>query len=375
MRVALITEPGTGGVGRHVIDLAVGLAQRDVDVHVYCGRERIGSELPSRFEANGVRFTPLDDLKRSLGAHDARAWKTLGARLRRDGPFDIIHSHSSKAGALARVLPVPGVRVHTPHAYAFVDPAASGKARAIYRGLESGLALFTHHTVAVSADEARQAKSLPFMARKVRVIRNGLPSLPFGDRAAMRAKLELPEDAFVVGFVGRLSEQKRPLRFVEALAIAHALEPRTRGVLIGTGEQHDAVRELIEARGLTNVVRAFESDVAWSFMPAFDVFALTSAYEGLPYVLLEAQQAGLPTVADAVGGAIELVGEPDAGVVLPFEASASDFAEALIAISRDPDQRRRYAEGALCTARQYTIDRMMEDILELYRSIAVARSI
>ena len=236
MRVLLVTEPSGGGSGRHVLDLARGLVERDHDVTVAWSPVRAEPNWVRSLESMECVRTVSLDMYRSVGAHDFKTWRALSRMVRETGPYDVLHGHSSKAGALVRILPLqlPGARVYTPHAFRTMDPGISGRGRLVFGSIERLLGGLGAGVIAVSKAELEHARALGMGADKTVMIVNGVDPVEAEDRAAVRDRLGLPDDAFAVGFVGRFSDQKDPLRFVRAIRSSRrssndSLKTRTPG--------------------------------------------------------------------------------------------------------------------------------------------------
>ena len=145
MKILLVLEAALGGTGRHIVDLAQGLLDRDHDVHlVYstlradahftAGLHRLQTEC-SRFRSHAIPIT------RELTASDLRAYVKLRRIVRRHGPFNLIHSHSTKAGFLARLLvgKSGAASVYTPHGLMTMDPRLRGLRRCVRTSLRHRL--------------------------------------------------------------------------------------------------------------------------------------------------------------------------------------------------------------------------------------------
>ena len=143
------------------------------------------------------------------------------------------------------------------------------------------------------------------------------------ERAAVREELGLPADATVIGFVGALSSEKRPLLAIEAVMLvdgAHLL-------MAGDGPMRDRVRAVAEAsNGRVHMLGSVDDvrPVLW----ACDVLLSTSSTEGMPGSLIEARMCGIPIVATRVG-AVALVLDGTAGVMVPVDATPAQFSEHL----------------------------------------------
>ncbi len=366
-RVLMITEASWTGVGRHTLDLTEGLIAAGCEVHLIYSPIRIDETFRARLAANpAIRACPLP-MRTGPHPSDVRVVRAVRSYLRQHGPFHIVHGHSSKGGAIARLAGVrSGARtVYTPNGFVTANPKLSRLAAFFYGGCEAVLAQLGDAVVAV-ADEEREvivASGVP--RRTVRVIPNCIDPPDFLPREAARRRLKLPIDVPVVGFVGRLGSQKNPLLLVEAFAHVHAQHPQVLLALIGDGPEAEAVRKRIAELGLQQVVRLLGQQPAADLMRAFDVFALPSRYEGMPYVLLEALNAGVPIVSTEVSSCRSLVHNGATGFVVE-QATPEAFAAALAALVEDEARRADFGRRARTLAAQFTLREMIARTLSLY---------
>jgi glycosyltransferase involved in cell wall biosynthesis len=365
LRVALVLETSGGGSGRHVLDLASGLTAEGHDVTVIWSSVRAEAAFGETLVGlPGVRNHVLS-MRREVGPADVASLRALAHYLQAHGPFDVIHGHSSKAGALVRLLPtsVRGARIYTPHAFRTMDPTLRRAGRLLYGGVESALARRTSRVIAVSAEEFRHARSLGFPLRGLRLVVNGVTPRRDVSRDAARAEMGLTDEALAVGFVGRLEPQKNPFLFVDAIRLAQARSPRLVGVVIGDGPMRGAA----ETRAGDARVRFLGWRDAAALMNGLDVFCMTSAYEAMSYALLEAIHAGLPIITTRVGGVEETVVDGENGVVVPVTATPDEIAGVLGALAADCALRRRWSVAALSLAARRTTARMVKETLAVYR--------
>lgn len=370
MRVLLVTEPSGGGSGRHVVDLAKSLLERGHEVCLVYSPTRAEARFEAEVAALGLWRLERLAMARAVGPGDLKSAMQLRDLIRRHGPFDVVHAHSSKAGALVRVVaPARSARVYTPHALRTMDPNLGKGGRLIYGGIEWLLAKFLSEAViAVAPEEARHAQEEGFPEDRLHTVVNGVDASPIVDRMAVRAELGLDPESIAIGFVGRLCDQKDPLRFVEALTIANARDPRFRGVMLGDGELAEVARG---AAG--DAITILSHRNAREYLPAFDALAMTSRYEAMPYVLLEALQASLPIVATAVGGVSATVEPGQNGFVAPVDASAEAFAETLMKLS-SPAERTRMSDRSRDLARRFSLEAMVEATEAVYRQAITRRT-
>jgi len=376
MRVLHVMEATIGGTRRHLSDLALGELRAGLEVHVAAASLRVPDferDL-ERLEAAGVGVTRIPMLRAVAPAADRRHAAELRALLRRLRP-DIVHTHSSKAGALGRWASLRegiGARVHTPHAFAFLFAGMfSAPKRALYRGVERWLAARTQRVIAVSQGEARTIRASGVVPEeRLRVVENGIDPRPFLEaRALPRAELGLRDDAPLFLTAGLLNLAKGQDILVEALALP-GLE-RVQLALAGEGELRAGLEARIAALGLGARVRllGFRPDMP-ALLASCDVYVLPSRWEGMPYVLLEALASQRPFVATPVDGARELVERGGCGRIasaISAEALALEL-RALLALPAQ-ERARMGRAGREQVERDYTLSGMVERTIAVYREL------
>ena len=265
----------------------------------------------------GVDVHILSSLARRVHAlADLRAFVELIRLFRRLQPT-IVHTHSSKAGVLGRwaawCARVP-VIVHTIHGYG-ITPAQPRWLRRVLILVERTTGWITTHWIAVAqADIEKGIEWGLFDRTQVSVVRPGIDPQPFQiaidatARHALREEFGAGPADYLVGTVACLKPQKAPEDFVAVAKQVCEVVPKARFVLIGDGDLRPWIESLIEANGLCKRLHlaGWRRDISTA-MKAFDVFLLTSHWEGLPRVLLEARTIGLPVVATRVGGVDEVI--------------------------------------------------------------------
>jgi glycosyltransferase involved in cell wall biosynthesis len=220
------------------------------------------------------------------------------------------------------------------------------------------------------AGAADYARWLDLPEDAIRVIHNGfhLPAeLAPSARDEVRAELGVPADAFVVGSITRFSEEKRPQLFIDMARVLAASHPRLRFVVFGNGVKLEEMRAYVASAGLGGVVRLPGlTDNAWRSLAAMDVFVLTSRFEGLPNVLVEAQASGLPIVCTGVGGMVETFVEGETGYSVPA-ATPEALADAVARLADDPALRARMSDRAFRHARAaFGIETMLDQTARAY---------
>ncbi len=364
MRILLVIEPSGGGSGRHVVDLAQGLIDNGHAVSLIYSPTRAEPRFEAEAAALPLRHLEPLPLRRAVGPWDIGALIALRRLIARLGPFDIVHGHSAKAGALTRLAaPASAARVYTPHALPTLNPITVGATS--YGLIETWLArLACEAVIAVSDEEAAHARRRGFPIERLHTIPNGLTACKTADRRAARRIMRLPDTAWIVGFVGRLSSQKDPVRFAQALRLAHARDPRIIGVMIGEGELCDATH----AAGGPSI-RLLGALDARPLMAGFDLFAMTSRYEGFSYAMVEAAAAGLPILTTEVGG-VSALAEAGARITpLPLSATARQWSQAIVVACEGGTPP--LAHPALLE--RFSAKRMTADTVAVYRRAQARR--
>ncbi len=375
MKILFVIETCGGGSGRHLLDLARGSSAQGHEVHVAFSPLRADAGfLRELASLRGVRRFPIE-MRTAPGHDDLRALRRLKRYIQHMGPFDVIHGHSSKGGALARMAATwsRARRIYTPHALYTMNPELSPLKKKVYGAIEKLLAnTITDSIILVSEEEHHHALEQGLPENKMRVIVNGVEARDEAElmqtRQRIRQQLGIDENVPVLGFVGRLDEQKAPERFIELAARLLPRHPTARFVMLGAGEKETMIRHLIDEYGLKNRVKLLTNASGEEFMPAFDLLLMTSRYEAMPYVLIEALAAHLPIVSTDVGGARTVIEDGVNGHIVPESDDISAMAELVSALLDDPDRLARYAGAAKRKAAAFREDRMVQTTLDHYAS-------
>ena len=356
--VATIITRLEGGAGQHALRGALSMDPGRFEMTLITGSG--DPVLLDQAAAAGLEVITEPALRAPIAPHsDLRALARLRDLLGRR-PFDIVHTHTAKAGVLGRLAAhragVPRL-VHTYHGFPFHE-FQSAPRRQAYVQMERGLGRITDLALCVgtgvAVEAVRRRLISPERIRTIGVVADGpapAPAAPNGDlpdgdpraRARARAALGLPADATVVGAVGRLTYQKAPEDFLGALRALG--RPDVTGVWVGDGEL--AGRVAAEARqtpGVRMVLAGQRGNVP-ELLPAFDVFALPSRYEGLPTAVVEAMVCGIPVVATAVNAVGDVVVPGETGLLVPPGRPAL-MADAVRYLLDSPGAAARMASAA-----------------------------
>ncbi|MDX6325001.1 MAG: hypothetical protein QOK15_1355 [Nocardioidaceae bacterium] len=301
-----------------------------------------GGPLTDEASALGMEVVIEPSLVPTLSPRsDPVALRRLTA-LCRERSFDVVHTHSAKAGALGRMAAhragVPLI-AHTYHGFpfhAFQNPLQ----RSAYVAVERKLAEVTDVVLAVGAGVAVEAlrRGLARPDALITVapaVESRVVARSAATRDLARVLLGVDAPGPLIGTVGRVDFQKAPEHFLEA--ISRLRHTQASAVWIGGGPLLEEARTSVARLGLSVRVRFLgeRSDVA-DLLPGLDVFAMSSRYEGLPCAVVEAMRCGLPVVATAVNSVPDLVVPGVSGLLVP-PGRPSALAEAIDSMLDDPD--------------------------------------
>ena len=375
----VIARLNVGGPALHVSYLTSELDRIGYETLLVAGRVSEGEgSMESAATDRGIAPVYIPSLQREISPFvDAVSIARL-ARIIREFRPHILHTHTAKAGAVGRLAAQaagrarPPVVVHTFHGHVLRGYFGAGKTE-VFRRLEKTLARATDALIAVSPEVRDDLVSLGIApAAKIAVIRLGLDldartTAPADARSALRAELAIPDDAFVVGWLGRMTEIKRVEDLLRGFA---SVSEDAHLLLAGDGPLRHDLEALGRDLGLGQRAHfvGFRDDVG-SVYAASDVIALTSMNEGTPVTMIEALAAGRPVVSTDVGGVSDVVESGRSGLlVAPGDVDA--LSAALSRLENAPEERARMGEAGRESVRdRYSVPRLVRDVDALYRDL------
>lgn len=380
LRIAqVVTRMDIGGVPDHVMTLVRGLSDH---AEVVVITSSIDAQHARALADIGVPFVSVP-MERSLSpVSDIKSFVKL-RRVLRDGAFDIVHSHMSKAallGGFAALASGTAVSINTAHNLGFLA-LSNPLARGLFWLYDRALFALTADAVITVSDRVRTGIVQSGIApeRKVISIHNGIETARFApDRTrseAVRRSLGIGENQPLVTTVARLVWFKGLHDLLEAASLVLKERTDARFLIVGSGQQLDELRAKAGALDISDkIIFAGERRDIPDILAAADIFALTSVSEGLPISILEAMAVGLPVVATDVGGISELVADGKTGFLAPAR-SPREIANRLLRLLRDPDMRRTFgAAGKDRVMRSFSPEQMVLQTNNLYRQLLSAKT-
>jgi glycosyltransferase involved in cell wall biosynthesis len=383
----LITRLDRGGSAENTLITAIGLDKRRYQVTLAAGASRESKMTPgeearlaarlAEVRAAGVELVTIPSLVRRISPiQDLLAFVALVRLIRRIKPA-VVHTHTSKAGAIgrpaARLCRVPVV-VHTPHGHLFYGYYGPAMTTVIVL-LERWLGRLTDGLIALTSTgkmEYLERRIVP--QERLHAIHSGV-DLPLVDQAATsmeeaRRACGLPLKGPLIGLVGRLVTIKGHRDLIEAFPAILRTFPEAQLLFVGEGEERGRLAAQAKSLGVADHLHMVGAQPElWKYLAACDLCVQPSLNEGMGRTVIEAMAMGRPVVASQVGGLPELINSGKTGLLVP-PMSPPALAEAICALLRDPEELRRMGRAAQQSVdHRFSARAMVEAIDLLYRRL------
>lgn len=303
---------------------------------------------------------------------DIKVERTLRRIIKQLKP-DIVYAHSSKAGAFARIadLGLNNKVIYNPHGWAF-NMQQSAKKQEMYKWVEKISAHFCDKIVCISDAEKESAlREKICKPSKLQVIYNGIDLEEIEKTTPMsRAQLGIPEDAFVVGMVGRLSKQKAPDTFVKSAKLIKEKIPNAFFLMVGDGELRDQVESLINQYDLgSSFLITGWVDNPTAYMKIMDVGMLLSRWEGFGLVLPEYMACGVPIIATNVDAIPNIVKDGVNGMLINKDSFVG-AQKVCTRLNSDTELKDRIIVSAKSMVKnKFGAKRVAKESIELYKNL------
>lgn len=362
----LVDALNPGGAERFLVGLATNLPASRYEVTVCTTRAKPGT-LAQELEAAGIRVETLGRSGRFDVAPFRRLWRLL-----REERFDVLHAHkfgSNLWGTIfGRLARVPVVVAH--------EQTWSYEGQPLRRFLDGRvIARLADSFVAVSTrDQERMVSVEHAPAEKTTYIPNAfMPPAGAPPQGDLRAEIGVAADVPLAGTLVVHRQQKAIDVLIDAWALVVARLPEARLAIGGAGPMTAGWQEHARSRGVADAIHwiGLRSD-APVVLDALDVAVMSSDYEGTPLFAFECMAAGVPFCSTDVGGLRDVFVNGESALLVPPRDSAA-LAEALVALLSDAERRRAVASAARERLSEFTVERAVARVEELYGSLLAAK--
>lgn len=372
----IITKLELGGAQQNTLDTVRYLDRGKYNLFLVSGT--CGLLVEEAKKIKDVKIILLSELKHEINPFYDTLCLIKLIKLFKKEKIDIIHTHSSKAGILGRfagkISNVP-VIIHTVHGFSF-NNFQKFIMRNFYILLERITAKFSDKLICVTKKDIENGLKAKVGRPEIyTVIRSGIDIEKFRDTEVdiikKKHELKIENTSWnVVGNISCFKPQKSPLDFVRTADLVIKEFPDTYFVLVGDGELRNEIESLIKKLNLEKnvILTGWRNDVN-EIIKIFDVFVLTSLWEGLARVILQAFSAKIPVVATSVDGSSEIIEDGKNG----FLANPKDYksiAEKVKILLRDKELAKKIAEGGFETlSSEFDYKEMVKNIDSLYAKL------
>ena len=382
IRVLLvITGLASGGATNVVLDLASKFnSHPDFDIHLLTGPPPPGRvDVTHLAYELGINTRVIPSLINHINPMvNMKAVADIQRIMVREN-YDIVHTHSSVAGVVGRLAALTAgvpVIIHHVHGWALHQNMPAGM-RMLYVTLERLCAKYTTRIITVSRPDIQKGLSHRIGREdKFALIYNGIDlgkfRQPFDDKQT-REELGLDPDCKLVGMIGRLDKQKNPLDLIRTAAIVASRYSKVQFFIVGDGPLHSECERLINELGLKGkfLLLGYRSDVP-RIMSVLTITAMSSLWEGLPLVFLEAMSAGKPIVANDVDGASDVVSDGETGFLVPPH-QPSEMAERILYLLNNEALCNAMGSVGRRRSSNFSLERMVGQIESLYKELCPVR--
>ena len=366
----VITHLPIGGAQDNTLYTVELLNKEKYDISLCCN---LNGELVERAKnIQSVKIFDIPFLCREVSPYkDIRAFIILYKLFKKEN-YTIIHTHSSKAGLLARfaaMLNKTPIVIHTIHGFAFNDFMNVFKKR-FYIYIEKILAKWTNVLITVSNLNKKKIIDLNIAEEsKLKNIYSGIDLKLFTDKKNndFQKELNLKSRHILLGSVGRLSFQKDPITMINAFDIVVKRFSNAHLVLVGDGELRNDIIDRIDQLKLNDRIHLTgNKNSPWKIYHSLDLFIMSSIYEGLGRSITEALSCGVPVVCTSVEGVPEIVRDNKTGILVPPKDVIALANGVIKSLNNMHVAKKMAKKGRKFVNDNFDVNKMVRDIDELY---------
>lgn len=378
----LVTQTDPGGAQKYIHDLALNLNKNKFEIEVGVGEGK-EEKWMLNLKNNNIKIHRLKHVVRNLKPiHDFLSGFEIYFLLKKIKP-DIIHLNSSKIGATGAVVGwiykifnnksrALGIKIiYTVHGLVLNEPLP--RWQKIYYWISEKISGWCENKIICVSEFDKQScvKYKIVKQKKLTVIHNGinLNNLNFLDKTEARKKLNINEKNQAIGTIANLYKTKGLIYLIRAAKILISENKNIIFIVIGNGlEKNNLEKEIKKLNLENNFFLLGSKNNAKQYLPAFDIFCLSSVKEGLSYTLIEALSAGLPVVTTDVGGNSEIIENNENGILVQSKKPL-DIAEAIEKLLNNPELKNKFNKNNLTKAKQFSLEKMISETEKIYLAL------
>lgn len=389
----IITRFDKGGSAQNTYLSLLGLRKKNYQLSLVSGlsleSEMKHEEIKAKekdiqiLKSEGIEFTQCPSLLRRINIiRDLKAFFDIWRIIKKYNPL-IVHTHSSKAGLMGRLaakLAGTPIIVHTPHGHVFFGYFGPFKTK-LFIIFEKLASRITDKIVALTNREKKDhilfkiAEEDKFSVIYSGIELNILKESSSEEKQNLKKELGIPENSLIVGTAGRLVPVKGPEFLVKASKYIISKYPDTYFMFTGDGPlEQDLKRKALEMGISDNIIFLGWRDDLVKIISIYDIFVLPSLNEGMGRVLVEAMALGKSIVASNVGGIPDLVIHGKNGFLVPPK-NPKQLAKYIQVLLEDKDKREKMGLAGKEMAYNFTSERMVEKIANLYKKLLTQKNI
>ncbi len=372
-----ITKAAAGGAQKYILDLATHLPADQFETIVVAGAS---GPLFVRLQESHIPTISIPCLGRDINPlNEIKAFFSLIRIFIKEKP-DIIHLNSSKMGSMGAIAAFTSklIRLNfkprvifTVHGWGFREDRNTVQRAAIFTASWIS-ACFHDHIITINASDHKDSKTF-IPHKKISLIPLGISMPAFLPREhareffAKKLKTPINENTMLLGVTAELTKNKGLTHLIDAISHLPVSETDVHCIIMGEGEERIHLVRQIKALNLEHTITlaGFVTD-AYRYLPAFDLFVLSSVKEGLPYAMMEAMNAKLPIIASRVGGIPDLITHETNGLLAPAKDSLM-LAAHIRRLIASPEERRSFGTHAQETVTScHSLERMITQTVTLY---------
>ena len=357
-----------GGVERYIQMLLKNMDTSKFENILVCSHDYV----EENYKSLVIAFEHVDMTRSISFKSDFKASLRVRRLIKKYKP-DVVYMHSSKAGAVGRIanIGLKNKSIYNPHGWAF-NMDCGVKKKAIYRWVEKILSPFVDVIIAISDFERKSAiQNKICKPCKIKVIYNGIDIDEYERKknsfTLTREQLAIPENAYVIGTVGRLTKQKAPDTFIKAAALIKKEIPQAYFMMVGDGVWQDRIESLIKKLGLDDsvIITGWVSE-PMEYIVLFDQAMLLSRWEGFGLVLPEYMLAGKTIIATKVDAIPDLIKDGENGLLVEMD-DVHGIVEASKKLAHSPSIRDAAIKHGMSIVKiKFDIKRVVAELSSLF---------